>query len=78
MGSSTPSKWDEEREPMIRAYIEKAGLADRIQLHIGSALDIIPGWPGRSNWSLTPTSRTIWPISTWAFGQIAPEDHFVR
>ncbi|MCF8239552.1 MAG: O-methyltransferase [Saprospiraceae bacterium] len=37
---------DEEREPMIRRYIQKAQMEDRIHLHMGSALDIIPQLAG--------------------------------
>lgn len=33
---------NEELEDMIRRYLENSGLADKIQLHIGNALDIIP------------------------------------
>jgi predicted O-methyltransferase YrrM len=32
-----------ENEDIIRKYIKKAGCADRIKLHFGEALDIIPG-----------------------------------
>lgn len=33
---------NDELEPMIRRYIEKAGLTNKITLHIGNALNIIP------------------------------------
>lgn len=33
---------DEELEPHIRNYLKKADLEDKVQLHIGNALDIIP------------------------------------
>lgn len=33
---------NEELEEMIRRYIEKAGNADKIHLHLGNALEIIP------------------------------------
>jgi len=33
---------DEELEEMARRYFDKAGLTDKIKLHIGNALDIIP------------------------------------
>jgi predicted O-methyltransferase YrrM len=33
---------NEELETMIRRYIAEAGLADKISLHVGNALDIIP------------------------------------
>jgi predicted O-methyltransferase YrrM len=32
-----------EQEEIILRYIQKAGLEDRIKLHIGEALDVIPG-----------------------------------
>ncbi len=36
----------DEREPMIREYVARARMEDRIRLHIGSALDVIPVLPG--------------------------------
>ena len=33
---------NEELEPMINEYFEKNGVADKVQLHIGNALEIIP------------------------------------
>ena len=33
---------NEELEDMIRRYIDQSGVGDKIQLHIGNALDIIP------------------------------------
>lgn len=33
---------NEELEDMIRRYINQSGVGDKIQLHIGNALDIIP------------------------------------
>jgi len=33
---------NEELESLIQHYIEKAGLKDKIRLHIGSALDLVP------------------------------------
>ena len=37
---------NEEKEPLIRKYIEKAGVTDKVILHIGSALDVIPTLEG--------------------------------
>jgi len=34
---------NDELRPVIEKFIEKAGLKDRITLHIGNALEIIPG-----------------------------------
>lgn len=33
---------NEELEPMVKRYIEKANLSDNIRQHIGNAIDIIP------------------------------------
>lgn len=33
---------NEELEPMVKRYIDKANLSDRIHQHIGNAMDIIP------------------------------------
>lgn len=33
---------DEELKPMILEYFEKAGVADKVKLHIGNAMEIIP------------------------------------
>lgn len=35
-------EFDEEREEFSKEYIEKAGLSDKIIVHLGNALDIIP------------------------------------
>ncbi|MBL6627528.1 MAG: O-methyltransferase, partial [Cryomorphaceae bacterium] len=35
-----------ELRPRIERFMEKAGFADRIQLHIGNALDIVPSLDG--------------------------------
>jgi len=37
---------NDEREALIRSYLDKAGVADRVHLHIGSALDLIPAMEG--------------------------------
>jgi caffeoyl-CoA O-methyltransferase len=34
---------NDELETKVRSFIERSGLTDRIQLHIGKALDVIPG-----------------------------------
>tara|TARA_R100001015_G_C4628420_1_gene188564 strand:- start:2399 stop:2878 length:480 start_codon:yes stop_codon:yes gene_type:complete len=34
---------NEELQKMIEAYLDKASLSDKIQLHIGNALEIVPG-----------------------------------
>ena len=34
---------DPEREARIRRYVAAAGLTDRVRLHIGAALDVLPG-----------------------------------
>lgn len=33
---------DDEQEEMIRSFVERSGFGDRIRLHIGSALDVMP------------------------------------
>ena len=33
---------NEELETMVRQYIEKAGLSDKIEMHVGNAMEIIP------------------------------------
>ena len=33
---------NEELEPFVQRFLEKSGYADRIQMHVGNALDIIP------------------------------------
>lgn len=33
---------NEELEPMVQRFLEKSGYSDRIKMHIGNALDIIP------------------------------------
>ncbi len=38
---------NEEMGPMIRRYIEKAGLENKVQLHIGKAQDVIPKLEGQ-------------------------------
>ena len=32
---------DEEREPMIREFLEKAGISDKVELSIGNALELL-------------------------------------
>ena len=34
---------DPEREARIRRYVAAAGVTDRVRLHIGAALDVLPG-----------------------------------
>ena len=34
---------DPEREARIRRYVAAAGISDRVRLHIGAALDVLPG-----------------------------------
>jgi predicted O-methyltransferase YrrM len=34
---------NEELEPMVQRFLEKSGYSDRIKMHVGNALDIIPG-----------------------------------
>ena len=34
---------DPEREARIRRYVAAAGITDRVRLHIGAALDVLPG-----------------------------------
>ena len=34
---------DPEKEARIQRYVAAAGIADRVQLHIGAALDVLPG-----------------------------------
>ena len=36
---------EEEFETMIRAHLQEAGVADRVRLHIGKGLDVIPTLP---------------------------------
>ncbi len=38
---------NEEMGPMIRRYIEKAGLENKVQLHIGKAQEVIPELEGQ-------------------------------
>lgn len=33
---------NEELEPMVQRFLEKSGYSDRIKMHVGNALDIIP------------------------------------
>ncbi len=33
---------NEELEPMVQRFLDKAGYSDRIKMHVGNALDIIP------------------------------------
>ena len=64
---------DPEREPMIRRYIDKAGMADRIQLHMGSALDIIPTLKGPFGLVFFDAHKPDYPAYfDLAFDQIAP------
>jgi len=37
---------NEEKEPMIRKYLDKAGVTSKVRLHIGSALEVIPNLEG--------------------------------
>ena len=37
---------DPEREARIRRYVAAAGVAAQVQLHIGAALDVLPGLSG--------------------------------
>ncbi len=37
---------DPEREARIRRYVAAAGVAERVRLHIGAALDVLPGLVG--------------------------------
>lgn len=64
---------DEERAPMIRRYVEKAGLADRIRLHIGSALDIIPDLTGPFDLVFLDAHKPDYPVYfDLAFDKINP------
>ena len=64
---------DEEIAPMIRRYVEKAGLADRIRLHIGSALDIIPDLTGPFDLVFLDAHKPDYPVYfDLAFDKINP------
>lgn len=45
-GKVTTLELDAELEDMIREYFAKAGAADRLDLHIGNAMDILPTLEG--------------------------------
>ncbi len=52
---------NEEMEPMIRKYINNTGLEDRITLHIGDALEIIPGLEGPYDLAFIDAAKTDYP-----------------
>ncbi len=64
---------DEEREPMIRRYIRKAQMEDRIHLHMGSALDIIPRLEGPFDLIFLDAHKPDYPhYFDLAFDKISP------
>jgi len=50
-----------ELEEIIRKYIQEADLSDRINLHIGDALDIIPGLKGEYDLVFMDADKTSYP-----------------